>query len=130
MIVIDFSHWRNPKRKPESDIVAEIEFRSCGLGRVVGTGILPVLGGLESPPYRNRGSPPYGGPWTFDRLLEACRHTTPYCGFEVPGVPRALERPNIHSSAGEATKIELYVPTSTPTTRAKAKPWIPCPPRA
>jgi hypothetical protein len=25
-------------------------------------------------------------------------------------------------------KIELYVPATTPTTRAKAKPWIPEPP--
>ena len=29
--------------------------------------------------------------------------------------------PLIHNSIGEATKIELYVPAMTPTTRAKAK---------
>ncbi len=29
---------------------------------------------------------------------------------------------NIHNRAGEAMKIELYVPTSTPTTKANAKP--------
>ena len=36
--------------------------------------------------------------------------------------PEALA---IQYSAGEATKIELYVPTTTPTTRANANTWIP-----
>ena len=34
----------------------------------------------------------------------------------------------IHNRIGEAMKIELYVPTSTPTSSEKAKAWMPCPP--
>lgn len=34
-----------------------------------------------------------------------------------------------HSNTGEATKTELYVPTITPTTKEKAKAWIPEPPK-
>lgn len=41
---------------------------------------------------------------------------------------RDLLAPVIHSRAGDATKIELYVPTVTPTTKANAKPWMPSPP--
>jgi len=81
------------------------------------SGVAGWLGRLTN--RRTRGSPRRQLPGIVDYAVFSCDL---FCGcFEAEG--RLIQ-----NRAGEATKIELYVPTITPTTREKAKAWIAWPP--